>query len=568
MKMSFGERLIALLKEEGVSALYSQGDLSMKDIQKHAEIQGFKIVGPRHEASGVFMAMGHYVLTGKPQVALGAIGPGQANLLPAAVTAAQEHIPVILMGARRHGRVDRSIRRGRWLYAPLMPMFDAVCKFTAKVDSLDVLDEVVREAFRQALSGTPGPVYIEYDYKLNEEAADFPTLVPPARYRALPQPASQPSISQAVGLLRAAKSIVLLGGERVHHSRAHGAFAQLARLLKCPVLTTYGGTGAVPETDEQWLMYMSQAGQQALADADVLLAVGTCFPELANYGRLRHFSANDKHRQVIVIEPDAAAVGVNRPVDIALVGAVDLVLAQLIAALASGPAFVPHPRLPAWRQEYLQERQALLDGLPRTNRIYPGRLMAEARKAVPEDAIIVVDGGLTMLYQHSCFQKTSPDFLYTANFSHLGTGLGLAIGAGIATQGRRPICLLSGDGALGFHIMDFETAVRHQLPLVVVLNDDQALGAEMAQHMEHIGHQIEVAFGPVRYSDIAVAMGGFGVYVDKLEDIVPAVRQAFASGRPAIVHVATDQDASYAYMPPYIEELVSWLEADPTRDGA
>ncbi len=561
--MSFGERLVALFKQEDVTAIYSQGDLSMKDIQKHAEIQGVKIVGPRHEASGVFMAMGHYAMAGKPQVALGAIGPGQANLLPAAVTAAQEHMPVILMGARRHASVDASVRRGRWLYAPMMDMFKPVCKYTARLDSLDMLDEVMQEAFRQALAGTPGPVYIEYDYKLNEESGNFPPLVHPSRYRSSPQGAPSEAISKSVDMLRKSKSILLLGGEGIHHSRAHEKFAHLAEQLACPVITTLGGSGALPETDAKWLMYMSKAGQQAIAEADVILAVGTCFPEMANYGRLRHFDKNDGDRKVIVIEKDEAAIGVNRPVDLALIGAIDKVLDQLTAELGIGPAFEPHPKLTFWREEYVAERQAMIDELPRTNKIYPGTLMVEARKAVPENAVIVVDGGLTMLYQHSCFQKMATDFIYTANFSHLGTGLGLAIGAATATDKKKPVCLLSGDGALGFHIMDFETAVRHALPLVVIINDDQALGAEMAQHMEHIGHQIEVAFGPVRYSDIAIAMGGLGFYVDKVQDIEPSIREAFASGRPAIVQVATDQEASYAYAPPYLDELVSWLEADP-----
>jgi acetolactate synthase I/II/III large subunit len=175
----------------------------------------------------------------------------------------------------------------------------------------------------------------------------------------------------------------------------------------------------------------------------------------------------------------------------------------------------------------------------------------------------VLDGGLTILYKLAFFEQRSRDFLYTSTFSHLGIGLGYAIGAQLAAGRTRPVCLISGDGALGFHFMEFETMVRHNLPVVVIVNDDQALGAEMAAHMDHIGHPIQVTFSPVRYDEMVRAVGGYGEYVEKSEDIQPAIKRAFASGKTAIVQVSVDQDASHAYMPPYVMDLVSWLEADP-----
>ncbi len=569
-RLSFGERLIAIFKQEGVEAIFSQGDLSMKDIQLHAEAQGLKVVGPRHEASAVFMAMGYHAMTGKAQVAIGAPGPGQANLLPAAITVAQEHIPVIILGARRQHAVDTAVRRGRWLYASLLPNFKEVCKFASKLEQLSHLDEVVQEAFRQALSGTPGPVYIEYDAELNERAADFPELLPPARYRAPGQAAPAAAIESAARMLQTAQAPILLAGEGVQRSRAQGAFVELAHRLKCPVLTTLGGAGAFPETEAQWLRYMGQAGGEAIAASDLLLAVGTCLPETANYGRLQNFAANDESRQVILVEADAAAVGVNRPVDLALIGQVDLVLAQLLEAVGDGTAFKANAELEKWRSASKAEDQALADNLPRSNRLHPGHLMLEARKAVPDDAVVVVDGGLTMLYQYAFFEKRAAEFIYTANFGHLGSGIGLAIGAQLAAQsaaGRnQPVCLITGDGALGFHIMDFETAVRHRLPIVIVLNDDQALGAEMAQHMQHIGHEIQVAFSPVNYAAMAEAMGGIGIRAERREDIAAAIEDAFgqarAEGKPAIVQVPTDQDASHTYPAPYVGELAAWKGAD------
>lgn len=566
--MTFGERFVRLLMQEQVDTIFSQGDLSMVDIQMHAERNGITVVGPRHEASAVFMASGYYCMTGRPQVAFGAIGPGVANLLPGAVCAAQENIPVLLMGARRQNASNLAVRRGRWLHAPMLDMFRSTCKFAAAIDHPDRIDEVVQEAFRRALSGTPGPVYVEYDYSIHDKAWSFPPLIPPSRYRMGPQRADTVAIEGAARMIRAARSPLLVAGDDVVRTRSHDAFTRLARLIGVPVLMTMGGSGAVPETDAQVLLPMSEAGRSAIAGADLVVAIGTCFPEMSGYGRLSHFAEGDADRKVIVLERDAGAVGINRPVDLAVIGHLALTIAQLADEIEKQGPLQPQAGLPALRASYLSERERLEAEIPLTNRIHPSRLMLEARKAVPDDAVVVLDGGLTILYKMAFFEQRSRDFLYTSTFSHLGTGLGYAIGAQLAAGRERPVCLLSGDGALGFHFMEFETLVRHKLPVVVVVNDDQCLGAEMAAHVAHVGHTIETTFSPVRYDLMAVAIGGHGEYVDDAGEIGPAIARAFASGKPALVQVATDQSASHAHAPPYVMDLVGWLEADPATYSA
>lgn len=559
--MSFGERLVALLRQEGVEAVFSQGDLSMKDIQMHAERAGLAVVGPRHEASGVFMAMGHYGCSGKPQVAIGATGPGAANLLPAAIAAAAEQTPVIILGASRQGPVHAAERRGRWLFAPLQPVFAQFCKYAGRIDDLAYLDEVVQAAFRHALSGTPGPVYIEYDLELNERTHDFGPLVPPERYRVLPGPAPDATVTAAADMIAAARAPLLVGGEGIHPAGAQERFRQLAHRLACPVLTTLGGSGALPENDQQVLGLLSEAGAAAIAASDLVVSVGSCLPETFYYGRLGRFAVNDAGRKWIVVDVDTEAVGINRPIDLAVIGDLNGVLGQLLAALPTD-GLTPSVNLGEWRAAYEAERARLISDLPTGEPIHPGRLMAEARSAVPDDAILVVDGGLTMLHQNVFFEKRSTGFVYAANFAHLGSGLGLAVGAQLAAGRDRPVCLITGDGALGYHLMEFETAVRHALPIVVIVNDDRALGAEMAQHVNHIGHEIQVRLGAVDLATVARAMGGWGISVDRIDDLVPAIRDAFAAGVPALVQVRTDENACYESPPPYAAELRNWKNAD------
>ncbi|RYY72321.1 MAG: hypothetical protein EOO24_48135, partial [Comamonadaceae bacterium] len=165
-------------------------------------------------------------------------------------------------------------------------------------------------------------------------------------------------------------------------------------------------------------------------------------------------------------------------------------------------------------------------------------------------------------YQHAFFEKRGADFVYGAHYSHLGCGLPQAVGVQLAQGRDRPVCLITGDGALGFHFMELETAVRHQLPLVVLVNDDHALGAEMAAHMQHIGHPIEVRFAPVRYDRMVEAMGGHGEYVERADDLQAAIRRAFASGKTALVQVVTDPDANHLEPHPFAAARASWIHAD------
>jgi len=568
-KMSFGQRMVQLFQQEGVEAIFSQGDLTMRDIQKHAEKAGLKIVGPRHEAAAVFMADAYYRMSGVPQVAIGAMGPGQANLLPAVICAAQEHIPVIVLGSRRQSVIDSGVRRSRFLYAPVFNCFDSICKFAAKITHPGELDELVQEAFRKALTGTPGPVYLEYDFVMHEAEAEF--LVPakrPENYRVTKMPVADEIIRQAVSLIQAADCPVILGGTGIHTSLTHDPFERLCRLLACPVFTTIGGSGTLLETDNQWLHYFSESGQQVIKECDLIVALGTSIPETMNYGRQRHFSAGDDSRKWILIEQDPGAVGVNHSIDLAIVGKLESALPQLCQALEDSQTEFKNPKLAQWRAQYEADRQSSISALDGAETINPSKLMTEARHAVPDNAITVVDSGLTVMQQLAFFEKRSPHFLWTSKYGHLGSGLPYAIGAKLQAGDDKPVCLISGDGGLGFHFMEFETAVRHQLPIVIIVNDDEALGAEMQAHMDHIGHTIEVSFSSTRFDQMAVAMGGHGEYVDKEEDIQPAIRRAFDSGKPAIVQVKTDPQSAIKYPVPYVEELMSWLMEDASQSSA
>lgn len=561
-RKTVGERLVELFIQEGVEIIFSQGDVTMREIQKHAHRNGLKVVGPRHESSAVFMADGYYKLTGKPQVAIGAMGPGQANLLPAVACAAQEHTPVIVLGASRQDTVDNKVRRGRFLHAPVFDCFRRLCKFAGKIRHPSDVDELVYEAFRQALSGTPGPVYLEYDFVMHEAEWDYPDLVPPSRYRVTDLAPSPAAVAAAAEMIAQSRLPVLLGGTAVQTSGSHRAFERLARLMGCPVMSTVGGSGAFPHTDAQWFSYYSDVGREILDSCDLVVAIGTSIPETLGYGRHGRFAAGDQGRRWILIEQDVLAVGVNHPIDLPIIGKIEEALPALGDALEQRGARARDRRMSAWRQASSAEQDADRAAIERDVRINPSELMLEAREGTPDDAIVVVDGGFTLLQQIAFFEKRSRHYVAASKYAHLGSGLPLAIGAQLGAKAGQRVCVLTGDGAFGFHFMEFETAIRHDLPIVIIVNDDQALGAEMPAHLESIGFTIEVSFSPVRYDLMAQAMGGHGAFVDRVEDIRGAVEIAFASGKPSIVQVSVDPESAAKFKVPLADELGAWLFDD------
>ncbi len=561
-RMTAGERIVQYLAQEGVKVIFSQGELSLMDIQKHALKQGLKMVGPRHESSGVFMAAAYYRMTGVPQVAMGAQGPGVANLLPGAVNCREEHIPIILIGACRQHESTTGVRTGRFLHSgTLLPAFAQICKWAGKILHPRQVDEMMQQAFREATSGTPGPVYLEVDYEGHQLAHDYAEMPTPERYRLTKQEPSQSSIAQAVAMIKAARAPMILAGEEVQSTRTFKELHALSRLMNCPVTTPMMARGVIKETDDHFIAYSSDAIKEVIADADLVVAVGTRIPEHINYGRQRHWAAGDEGRKWIMINPDPAAFGINRPVDLSILGRLPDVLPLLNAALKQAGPRPVHPKLAGWRAAFIKERRERIEAALGKQPMHPYELMAVAREAVPDDAVIVTECGLTGVYLNDAFEQRSNDYLWNVTFGILGAGLPHAIGAKLAV-GDRPVCLVTGDGGLGVHIMELETAIRHQVPIVIIVNDDQSFAAELAALDAKMGATPEARFAYTRFDRLIESLGGHGEYVETADKIKPAIERAFKSGKTALVQVRVDQDSGLKYLPHGNADLFSWVHED------
>jgi thiamine pyrophosphate-dependent acetolactate synthase large subunit-like protein len=553
------QRIVELIEAEGIDTIFGIPDPLIQHLHRHATDRGMRVVAPHHESAGAFMADAMSRMTGKPAVICGNEGPGVANLLPAAVCAAKEKIPVVFIAGQRARRYDSRVRRSQFQYTHQPEFFRPAMKYVGIIELPEQVDDVLHEAFRQAMSGTPGPVYVELPEDHGMATLPFGPVLAPDAYRMTRQLADPEAIAEAADLLAGADLPIILTGTGVHTARGHDALETIARTLKCPVLPTWGGRGALPETDAQVLVYSTEEANQAIAAADVVLAIGTSIGETVHYGLGRHWEKGVTDRKWIYIERDPGNIGVNRPIDVPLIGNLNDVLPQLDAALGDRPARNECAELAVWRQSMVTTREALLSAAPDTHPIHPGRMILEATREIPEDTVIVRDGGCTSLWELSYHVINSRDYLWTSKFGHLGTGLPYAIGAQMAVGNDRRVCLITGDSAFQFHISELETAVRKGLPLVIIVNSDAAWG------MEHPGFQmafgedkdVEVRWGDVRFDKIADGYGALGTYVDKTADIGPAVREAFASGRTAVVQVAVDPKVN-AFEAPNWTEFATW----------
>ena len=507
------------------------------------------------------MADAMWRMTGRPGIIVGNQGPGVANLAPAAICAAKENTPTIFIMGQRQRLFDQRVRRGRFQYTPQPRYFESAMKYVGIIEFPEQTDEIVHEAFRRALGGTPGPVYIEYPMSVMQAQLDLPPPLAPKEYRLVSQCAGAGAMADAVSLIAAAKQPILLLGQGAFVSRAHDRVAALARALACPIIQTPGGSSFLEGLEDRTFAYASPVGTDAVAQSDLVIAVGTEIGEPIHYGIGRHWAKGNVDRKWIYVERDPLAIGVNRHIDVPLVGDLRDVVPELVEALKTNPRR-PTAEFDGWIKAQAGFKAMLLEAAPtRSQPVHPARFAVEATRALPPDAVLVRDGGSVSIFTWTFSQFAPRDVMWCQNFGHLGTGLPHAIGAQLAVGNDRRVVLISGDSSFLFHISELETAVRKNLPIVCIVGCDYAWGLEVAVYKGNFGPQspeTEAHWGKqLRLDKIAEGFGAYGEFVDRAEDIGPAVKRALAAGRPAVVQVAIDELANATEVPGF-DEFASW----------
>jgi thiamine pyrophosphate-dependent acetolactate synthase large subunit-like protein len=564
------KRMLDLFEAEGIKTLFGIPDPNFVHLCLEAEARGWTVVSPHHEAAAGFMAEAASRMTGKPALCFGTLGPGMANMMPAIQCCKVENSPVIFLGGQRARVTERRVRRGRIQFVRQEPLIEDSVKYSGAIEYADQTDEIIHEAIRIAMSGTPGPSYVEYPSHIILEELDLPPVLLPHRYRLTNQGADGDRIVEAAELIRNAKNPILLVGHAVHTSKSGEAVKELALKMNCPVIQTSGGTSYIKGLEDRTFQYVfSDASIDAVEECDVVVALGTELGEPLHFGRWRHWYDGEATRKWIYVQQDPTAIGVNRPIDVPLVGDIRAVVPQLSRAI--GDALPPAKGLAKFIKDGTDELAELaLETLEKSDGtgdvpIHTSRFIVETTKAFPEGGIMIRDGGASVIFGWTYNQCKPNDVIWNQNYGHIGTGLPYATGAMLAdiaeTGVTRPGMLVTSDSSFLFHIAELEVAVRRNLPLVCVVAVDFQWGLEVGVYKRTFGQGTAETgthwSDKVRFDKIAEGLGAYGEFVRTADEIGPAIARAYAHGGPAVIHVPIDPKANSEEMPKY-EKFRTW----------
>jgi acetolactate synthase-1/2/3 large subunit len=466
---------------------------------------------------------------------MGASGPGTINLTTGVANAFIDCCPVVALGGSSAiGLYGRQTFQEIDQVAIMKP----ITKRAERIYDARRIPDVVATAFREATAGRPGPVYLDLPGDVLGEKIEEESVVYPAEWRPAPRTLGDPAaIREAIALLARAERPVILAGSGVWWSDGARAFQTFVEATGIPFYTTPISRGLIPE--DHALAFLN-ARSKAFTEADVVLAVGTRFNWVIQFGRPPRFAADMK---VIHVDINPAQLGHNRAVDVPIAGDARSVLQQL---LAEAEGKIKPSQYSGWTGKLRTldaEKSAEMDKAMSADAtpIHPLRLCKEVRDFLRRDAILIVDGQEILNYGRQAIPTYVPGHrLNSGTLGTMGVGLPFGVGAKVAKPDTQ-VVVLHGDGSYGINAMEIDTAVRHKIPVVVVIsnNGGWTANAPWTRPLPKPGRTL----GHTRYDRVAQELGAHGEFVEKPHDIRPALERAFASGKPAVVNVITDDKA-------------------------
>lgn len=523
-----GSQLVAeQLRREGVDTIFYIMGGPIIDVAGSCQQEGIRTIDVRHEQAAAMAAHAYARATGRPGLCLAASGPATTNLLTGITNAWTDAAPVIALGG---ASATNQFGMDAFQEFDQVGCFRPVTRWAERALHTARLPELVNTAFRHALGHKPGPVYLDLPgdvlyRKVEHENVPFPDAV--SHVRAAGDPAQ---IEQALELLQKAERPIIIAGSGVLWSGAEAEIAEFAERTGIPFYTTPQSRGMIAEDHD--LSFLG-ARTAAFQQADTVLLAGTRTNFIIGYAQSPRFAADAKF---IMINSDPAEIGHNRPIDTGIVGDAKLVLGQMLKAMDGFPSkksspWVTHLRQTDAARRDRAEAEMSTDQQP----IHPMRLCREVRDLMDRDAILIEDGHEIL----NMARQTIPSYVPRSRLNAgpngcMGVALPFGLGAQAANPGRKVI-VLCGDGSFGMNVQELDTAVRHGLHFVAIISHNGGWTGAIRDRKVP-GRDLLMT----RYDKVAEAFGCHGEYVEKPDEIRPAVERAFASGKPAVVNVVVD----------------------------
>jgi acetolactate synthase-1/2/3 large subunit len=529
------------LANEGVTHLFTLSGGHIAPIYDGCVAEGIRIVDFRHEQAAAHAADGWARVTGRPGVAAVTAGPGVTDAVTGITNAYYADSPMLVLGGKSPlGELEM----GSLQEMDHVSLVRPITKWARTCWETRRIADYVTEALRHATAGRQGPAFL--DIPIDVQFNVWPTGVePPERYRTEARPLGDPDlVAEAARLLREAEHPVVFAGSGVRWSEAHQQLAALAGALKVPVFLNSLGRGSLPP-DHPY--FFSAARKFALGKADVILALGVDWDFRLGFGRRSISEA----ARVIQVDVDGRHIGRNRPVDVGIVGDAGKVIEQLLAEgveASEEPSWTGDVRDEERRKEDEARAGMESDAVP----IHPQRFAREVRDFLQGDAIVVGDGGDIVGITASIVQAHAPGrWLDPGPFGCLGVGPSFAIAAKLARPDQR-VLIVYGDGSFGLNAMEYESAIRQDIPFVGIIGNDGAWGQiKVAQEALYGEGNAPAALleQDTGYEKMVEGLGGHGERVVDPKEIRPALERAFDAGVPACINVMVDaslmQRASY-----------------------
>lgn len=553
-----GEIIAKMLEKENVEKLFGIIDGTYFGFYSKLEENGIELITPRHETSAAHMAGAYARMTGKLGVCMASNGPGVANILPGLVVEQGEGNRVLVITSSRRTGIMYPDRGGTYQCFDQTGTISQFAKWSEAVPSVDRIPELMRMALRKCFEGRPGVVHL--DIPENIMNGKFKMEIPfweTNQYRAiaLPEPADA-LVEQTVNLLLQAKFPIIHAGQGVIHAQASEQLDKVSSLMQAMVTTSWAGRSALRESNPLMMpMIHIEVNNSIRNEADLVLVLGSRMGETDWWGKAPYWN---REQQVIQVDIDPAILGANKPVELAIQADVSRFLERLYERLLAKKDQLKLNERKSMVDKFVKEREKhrkkldekLKDkGVPMNSAHVP----AICKEVFPIDSPVIFDGGNATIWGNFYYEAEVPGaMMYTFKFGMLGAGVAQALGAAVAKPGK-PVCCIIGDGAMGFHPQEIETAIRNNLQVIYLVMCDRQWG--MVKINQHIAlkpvktlvrkslsekESIKSDLGEIQFDKLAESMGAHGERVSNPKELKPALQRALDSGKCAVIHCDVD----------------------------
>lgn len=551
MKINGSQVIVETLIEQGVDTIFGYPGGSVLNIYDALYLNRERIthVITAHEQGAAHAADGYARATGKVGVCLATSGPGATNLVTGIATAYMDSVPMVaITGNVGQSLIGLDSFQEVYIAGIVMP----ITKHSFVVRNVDELHETLREAFRIAMSGRPGPVLVDIPKDITAAMTEF-TAMPKVEATPAKAPDAK-AIEQAVELINQAKRPAVLFGGGVGISGAEKELLEFINKAEIPACHTLMAAGVLGYGERLNLglvgMHGSMSAGKTLANADLVIAIGTRFSDRVATDKA-HFATKAK---IIHIDVDAAEINKNVPCDCAIIGDVKDALNAMLPNINDAKHGEWLAQIDEWKKFDYKPKN--IEGVLR-----PHQVMQAINEAIGEDGIIVTDVGQHQMWAAQYGKRVKPrSFLTSGGLGTMGYGYGAAIGAQYAFPNRK-VALCTGDGCFHMNLNELCTSVKYNLPVVTIIFNNQVLGMVRQWQTQFYGKRYSSTTleRATDYVALAEAFGAVGYRATTLEELQDALAKAFATGRPCVIDAVIDRDEKVLPMIPAgktIDEII------------